>query len=241
MYHHCLFSTYKLINATTLGISAKVWVVLEATIALTRPVDTFLYTDITDPLGEPLFDELSYEYATRYGATHSLKSPENTESKKYPPILFTPPGGAFLLLLRDGEPIAGGAFMQIDKRTVEMKRIWTATDYRRQGLSTRVLHELEAEAARRGFSRIYLTTGNRQPEARNLYLKTGYTPLFDVEADPAELGLLAFEKAIEPVIDPNAPKPGIRDRIHAWRQQRYIARAWTMRNPIPRRLDDAAF
>ncbi|MGH2550160.1 MAG: GNAT family N-acetyltransferase [Thermomicrobiales bacterium] len=214
---------------------------IEATIALTRPVDTFVYTQTTDPLGQPLFEELSYEYATRYGASHSLTSPENKEMKKYPPILFTPPGGAFLLLLRDGEPIAGGAFMQIDKRTVELKRIWTATDYRRQGLSTRVLEELEAEARRRGFTRIYLTTGSRQPEAKNLYLKTGFTPLFDVAVDPAEIGLLAFEKAIDPVVDPNAPKPGVRDRIHTWRQQRLTARAWTMRNPIPRRPDDAAY
>jgi GNAT superfamily N-acetyltransferase len=211
--------------------------VLEATIALTRPVDTFLYTEITDPIAKPLFDELSYEYASRYGADHALDSPQNIEMKRYPPILFNPPGGAFVLLLRDGEPIAGGAFMQIDERTVELKRIWTATAYRRQGLSTLVLRELEAEAARRGFTRIYLTTGNRQPEARNLYLKTGYTPLFDVEAPPDTLGLLAFEKVIDPVSATPRPR-GLRDRIHVWRQQRAIARAWTMRNPIPRRLDD---
>lgn len=210
---------------------------IEATVALARAQETFLYTDITDPRGKPLFDELSYEYATRYGADHALDSPKNIEMKRYPPILFNPPGGAFLLLLRDGEPIAGGAFMQIDERTVELKRIWTHNAYRRQGLSTRVMHELEAEAARRGFTRIYLTTGNRQPEARNLYLKTGYTPLFDVEADPDSLGLLPFEKVIVPAT-PLKRSRGLRARIYAWRQQRAIARAWTMRKPIQRRLDD---
>jgi GNAT superfamily N-acetyltransferase len=200
--------------------------------------DTFLYTGITDPLARPLFDELSDEYATRYGESHSLKSPLNKEMNKYPPILFTPPGGAFLLLMREGEPIAGGAFMQIDARTVELKRIWTATAFRRQGLSTRVVRELEDEAARRGFTRIYLTTGSRQPEARNLYLQTGYTPLFDVEADPESIGLLAFEKVIEPDHSSPGRVRSVGERIHAWRQQRTINRAWTMRNPIPRRLDD---
>ena len=209
-----------------------------ATLVSTDTRDTFLYTGITDPLAQPLFDELSDEYATRYGESHSLKSPLNKEMNKYPPILFTPPGGAFLLLIREGEPIAGGAFMQIDERTVELKRIWTASAYRRQGLSTRVVHELEDEAARRGFTRIFLTTGNRQPEARNLYLQTGYTPLFDVDADPERIGLLAFEKEIEPVVSSPARVRGIGERIYTWRQQRAIKRAWTMRNPIPRRLDD---
>jgi len=212
-------------------------VVLEATIALARPLDTFFYTEITDPLAKPLFDDLSREYAARYGQDHALDSPANIEMKRYPPILFVPPGGAFLLLLRDGVAIAGGAFMPIDRRTVELKRIWTASAYRRQGLSTRVLEELEQEAARRGFTRIYLTTGNRQPEARNLYLKAGYTPLFDVAAAPEDLNLLPFEKVIEPI--PGGVKSrGLRARIHAWRQQRAVARAWTMRRPIARRLDD---
>ena len=50
------------------------------------------------------------------------------------------------------------------------------------------------DAARRGYRRIYLTTGPRQPEAKNLYLATGYTPLFDLDADPEEIKQLAFSK-----------------------------------------------
>lgn len=56
---------------------------------------------------------------------------------------------------------------------------------------------LEREAATRGYSRIYLTTGPRQPEARGLYLASGYRPLFDVSADPESIGPLPFEKFLE--------------------------------------------
>ncbi|MBI0383949.1 GNAT family N-acetyltransferase, partial [Streptomyces albiflaviniger] len=56
--------------------------------------------------------------------------------------------------------------------------------------------ELERSAAERGYRRIHLTTGPRQPEARGLYLATGYTPLFDVSADPETIGPLPFEKGL---------------------------------------------
>jgi GNAT superfamily N-acetyltransferase len=199
--------------------------------------DVFYYTDITDPLAKPLFDDLSREYTLRYGEGHSL-DPGSEEMKRYPPILFRPPLGGFLLLLRNGEAISGGAFMPIDERTAELKRIWTRADVRRQGLSMRVLTEIEAEIARRGYTRIFLTTGTRQPEARNLYLKAGYTPLFDVNAPAESLDLLPFEKIVVPVKSYGSVKSGVRERITEWQQQRAVRRAWMLRRPIQRRLDD---
>jgi hypothetical protein len=56
---------------------------------------------------------------------------------------------------------------------------------------------LEREAADRGYSRIHLTTGPRQPEAKGLYLAAGYRPLFDLSADPESIGPLPFEKHLE--------------------------------------------
>ncbi|WP_265522381.1 GNAT family N-acetyltransferase [Oerskovia flava] len=79
-------------------------------------------------------------------------------------------------------------------RTAELKRIWTHSAHRRRGLARQVLAELEQRAAARGYRRIYLTTGPRQPEAAGLYLATGYTALFDRAAEPETLGPLAFEK-----------------------------------------------
>jgi hypothetical protein len=88
--------------------------------------------------------------------------------------------------------VAGGAFRRHrDPGTAEVKRMWTAASHRRQGLARRVLAELEAHAAARGYSRMYLTTGARQPEAKALYLAAGWTPLFDPAVPrPTDLAVL---------------------------------------------------
>lgn len=157
--------------------------------------DTFVYTTPLDLRAKPLIDELTYEYDSRYGSYFS-EAGAAEEMNRYPAEAFAPPHGNFLLLQRNGETIGGGAFKYYDERTVEFKRIWTRSDLRRQGLAVKVLLELEVQAARQGFSRVYLTTGFRQPEAVGLYLKYGYTALFDVDADPEIYKSLPFEKEI---------------------------------------------
>ena len=158
-------------------------------IRCTGPVK-FVYTTQADPAAEPLFRELEFEYSTRYG--------HNTELTSYPGEEFEEShGGAFLLLYDGDEPVAGGAFRRYDDVTAELKRIWTHSAHRRRGLGRLIVEELEQEAARRGYTRVYLTTGPRQPEARGLYLRTGYRPLFDVDVDPETLGgPLPFEKSL---------------------------------------------
>jgi len=157
--------------------------------------DQFLYTTLRDPRARPLIEALSHEYETRY-AESSLEAGEVREMQKYPPELFAPPEGNFLLLLRDGEAVAGGAFKRYDAQTAELKRIWTRADLRRQGLARLVLAELEAQAQRQGYRRIYLTTGNRQPEAVGLYLSHGYRKLFNHPIDPDVRCSLPFEKPL---------------------------------------------
>ncbi|SDN90934.1 GNAT family N-acetyltransferase [Lentzea jiangxiensis] len=143
----------------------------------------------SDPEAAPLVAELTYEYTSRYG-------PSGAAEMQRPADVFEPPNGQFLLLMEGGVAVAGGAFKRRDEETAEMKRIWTHSQHRRRGLARRVLVELENEARTFGYSRIYLTTGPRQPEAKGLYLATGYTPLFDVETDPLTIGPLAFSKVI---------------------------------------------
>ncbi|KQN78286.1 MULTISPECIES: GNAT family N-acetyltransferase [unclassified Devosia] len=157
--------------------------------------DSFLYTLPTDPVALPLVEQLTEEYQTRYG-NYFEEGGAAQEMNRYPPERFGAPDGAFVLLLRNGKPIAGGAFMRYDETTAEFKRVWTDRDHRRQGLARKILVELEAQALRQGYGRVYLTTGFRQPEARELYLRTGYTALFDLQADPESIQILAFEKAL---------------------------------------------
>ena len=149
---------------------------------------------LADPLVQPLLDELAYEYTTRYPSLAGA----GKELARYPAEEFEPEhGGLLLLLLQDGEPVAGGAYRRYDGRTAELKRIWTHSAHRRRGLARRVVQELERAAEAAGYQRVYLTTGPRQPEAKGLYLVTGYTALFDLAADPETLGgPLPFAKAL---------------------------------------------
>ncbi|MFF5970669.1 GNAT family N-acetyltransferase [Streptomyces sp. NPDC012769] len=160
------------------------------------PELTVVHVPVSDPRVEPLLRELGDEYSTRYGKD------AHAELARYPDEEFTAPyGGVLLLLLERGQAVAGGAFRRYDATTAELKRIWTHSAHRRRGHARQVVAELEREATRRGYRRIYLTTGPRQPEARNLYLATGYTPLFATDADPESIGPLPFEKHLPTPVD----------------------------------------
>ncbi len=163
--------------------------------------DQFVYTTPDDPRAAPLIDGLRDEYATRYRELLAMRTEPN-EMDKYESALFSPvAGGNFVLLIQDGQAIAGGAFKRHpDPGTAEIKRVWTHPDHRRQGLAARVMHELEAQAARQGYQRLYLTTGSRQPEAIRLYLSLGYTALEDVttlSTSTVQIGL-PFVKRLVP-------------------------------------------
>ncbi|WP_326548313.1 GNAT family N-acetyltransferase [Mycolicibacterium sp. ND9-15] len=146
-----------------------------------------------DPLAEPLLAELAAEYAERYGGS--------TERvlcwlRGYPAEEFAPPGGGLLIGLRAGRPVTGGAFRRFDPDTAELKRIWTDSGHRQRGYARALLSELEAEIAARGYTRIYLTTGDRQPEAEALYAATGYTRLAEPLPAEGEVYPIAFAKVL---------------------------------------------
>ena len=158
---------------------------------MTVPQDlTVRHVPITDPLARPLLDELLLEYTTRYGEGARAEMSKVTAEE------FEGPDGAFVLLVENGEAVAGGAFRRHDARTAELKRIWTHSAHRRRGLARLVLAELEATARARGYRRVYLTTGSRQPEAVGLYLSTGYRALSDLDAVMTALCELEFDKEL---------------------------------------------
>ncbi|MEZ3498524.1 GNAT family N-acetyltransferase [Pantoea sp. KPR_PJ] len=150
-----------------------------------------------DPELQPILTGLFAFYASRYGDFfHSQQEVEKTE-------WYLPPRGLFIVLERDGEIIAMGAYKPFDDETAELKRIWTRGDLRRQGLALRVVQELEQRALGAGYRRLYLTTGFRQPEAVRLYSGSGYQPQFDLSGDlerygqPPYDGRLRFIKVID--------------------------------------------
>jgi GNAT superfamily N-acetyltransferase len=146
---------------------------------------------------QPILAGLFGEYAARYGDYFtSQKEVELTE-------WYLPPHGLFIVLERDGEIIAMGAYKPYDEQTAELKRIWTRHDLRRQGLALVMVKELERRALLAGYQRLFLTTGFRQPEAVRLYTGHGYQPQCDINGDlerygqPPHDGRLRFFKVID--------------------------------------------
>ena len=116
--------------------------------------------------------------------------------QEYPAEDFTAPDGALLIGLLDGLPVTGGGFRRFDDTRAELKRMWTDRRYRQRGYAQAVLAELEREIAARGYRRVYLTTGDGQPEAEALYLSSGYTRLAGPLPAEGDAYPVAFEKAL---------------------------------------------
>ncbi len=144
-----------------------------------------------DPLAQPLLAELAEEYAQRYGGTPST----HLSWLPVPKDELAAPDGGLLIGVLDGVAVTGGAFRRYDAETAELKRIWTDRAHRRRGYARALLAALEAETTARGYRRLYLITGNRQPEAESLYDATGYTRvLADPVPDWGPFRPIAFEK-----------------------------------------------
>jgi putative acetyltransferase len=70
--------------------------------------------------------------------------------------------------------IACGAIKQYDPKTMEIKRMFTSSDYRGKGVAGLILIELQNWTNEMGFENCILETGKRQIEAIRLYKKSGY-------------------------------------------------------------------
>ena len=100
-----------------------------------------------------------------------------------------------------GRAVACGAFRPLGDGVAEIKRMFVAPDFRGRGYSRAILSELERLARQYGYSVVRLETGNRQPEAIQLYEGSGYKriPNFGIYVDN-EMSL-CFEKRLLPADD----------------------------------------
>lgn len=127
---------------------------------------------ITHPDAALLVDEVQAEYAVRYG------SPDETPID---PSYFDEPDGAFFVGYLDDEPVATGAWrrrtdveVQALTQSAEIKRMYVRQSARRRGLARLVLAHLEDTARLAGAEVMVLETGEKQPEAIELYTSAGY-------------------------------------------------------------------
>lgn len=151
----------------------------------------FVPADLGDPLAQPLLEQLAVEYADRYDAAVPMVL---AWLKGGPIDEFVPPDGGMLIGMLDDRPVTGGGFRRFDADTAELKRIWTDREHRRRGYAMALLTELEAQIVERGYHKIYLTTGHRQPEAEELYEANGYARLPEPLPSEGPVFPIAFEK-----------------------------------------------
>ncbi|MDQ3528619.1 MAG: GNAT family N-acetyltransferase [Actinomycetota bacterium] len=123
---------------------------------------------LDSPVASQLIDELQAEFVVRYGGR---------DESFIAAADFVPPAGDFLVLYRDGRPVACGGIRRIEASVVELKRMYVVADQRRSGIARRLLAGLERAAADLGTTTIRLETGTAQPEAMALYASSGYQPI----------------------------------------------------------------
>ncbi|MDP3313791.1 GNAT family N-acetyltransferase [Lutibacter sp.] len=79
-----------------------------------------------------------------------------------------------IVLYENGKAVGCGALKEFDSYTMEIKRMYTISDKRGEGIASKILNELECWATELKYSTCILETGFKQPEAISLYKKNGY-------------------------------------------------------------------
>lgn len=104
----------------------------------------------------------------------------------------------FYVVYINNKPAACGALRPLYKNEIaEVKRMYVRPEFRGLGLAKRMLKELENIALEFGYDKIWLETGDRQPEAIQLYQKAGYSKILNYGIYKENLHSNCFEKEIK--------------------------------------------
>ncbi|HMI70479.1 MAG TPA: GNAT family N-acetyltransferase [Solirubrobacteraceae bacterium] len=87
---------------------------------------------------------------------------------------FDGPGTAWLVLYKDGVPVACGGLRPLGAGVAEIKRMFVTAAARGRGHGRALLAELERRARDAGYDRVRLYTTEVLHEARALYADAGY-------------------------------------------------------------------
>lgn len=79
-----------------------------------------------------------------------------------------------VLYYADQTPVGCGAFKEFSQKQVEIKRMYVLPAFRKHGIASAVLEQLEVWAYELGYNSCVLETGIMLPEAIQLYQKHGY-------------------------------------------------------------------
>jgi GNAT superfamily N-acetyltransferase len=92
---------------------------------------------------------------------------------------MAPPRGAFVVVVEDGRPVAGGGVRALSADVAEIKRMYVEPEARGRGHGRRLLEALEEAAAELGYRRVRLDTAASLRVAEAMYRAAGYREIPD--------------------------------------------------------------
>jgi GNAT superfamily N-acetyltransferase len=134
-----------------------------------------------EPSDSAVANELIEEFVSWAEATYG---PYDRNAAPAHPHELAPPGGVFLVAWDGDAPVGCAALKRLDDRTGEVKRVHVADPARRRGAGRALMLALEGEGRARGYERLRLDIGDRQPEAMALYSSLGYVEIPDYNGNP---------------------------------------------------------
>jgi len=109
---------------------------------------------------------------------------DGPDMPKAGPAELSPPTGAFLVGRIAGEAVCCGGVKRLPDGACEIKKMYVLPTARGRGVARTLLHALEDEARRLGYTIARLDTGPRQPHASGLYASEGYRAIANFNGNP---------------------------------------------------------
>lgn len=143
-------------------------------------------TDSAHPDFVSLVKLLDADLAVRDGADHSFYAQYNKIDKiKYVVVAY-----------ENGKALGCGAIKKYAPDAMEVKRMYVSPESRKKGIASKVVAELEKWAKELSYARCVLETGKKQPEAIELYKKSGYKQIPNYGQYIGIENSLCFEKKL---------------------------------------------
>lgn len=103
---------------------------------------------------------------------------------------------ARMVAYQGGKAAGCGAWKKIDDQTAEIKRIFVASDCRRQGVASALIRALEQDVAAHGYTRAILETARTTDDSAALYHKLGYQEIAYYGSPAGAENCRCFEKML---------------------------------------------
>jgi GNAT superfamily N-acetyltransferase len=147
---------------------------------------TLLRSDSENNDFRELVKLLDADLAIRDGEEHSFYSQFNKIDKiKHVVIAY-----------EDKIPVGCGAIKEYTYDTMEVKRMFVSPQNRKKGIASKILTGLENWALELSYSKCILETGKKQPEAIELYKKSGYNIIPNYGQYTGVVNSICFEKTL---------------------------------------------